>query len=161
MSQRSRTKPSTSKTQAVVYTRSALAAPGSMDIYRYPVPDDLADLIYICSRRGSHRLIVLVQLAISPTTSGTKHWTAIPVVELLRGDVVQDDGAIADSFVYKLANGRFVMGESYISPEHILSSTRVYRDHVGPLFTDLGGPRYELHRYLSPGIVELYEEGLC
>ena len=161
MSQRSSIKPSASKTQAVVFTRSAVAPPGSMDIYRFPVPDDLADLIYSCHRRGSHRSVVLVQLAISPATSDTEHWTAIPVVELLRGDVVQDDGSIADSFVYKLATGRFVMGDYYISPGQILSSARVYRDHVGPLFTDLGGPRYELHRYLSPGIVELFEEGLC
>jgi hypothetical protein len=152
---------STSKTQAVVYTRSATAPPGTMDIYRYPIADDLADLAYICSRRGSQRSIVLVQLAISPATSGTDHWTAVPVVELLRGYVIQDDGSVADSFVYKLATGGFVMDETYVSPKQIVSSTRVYRDHVGPLFTDLGGPRYELHRYLSPGIVELYEEGLC
>jgi hypothetical protein len=132
-----------------------------MDIYRYPVADDVADLVYLCNRRGSHRSIVVIQLAISPATSGAGHWAAIPVVELLRGDVAQDDGLVVDSFVYKLADGRFIINETYIRSEQILSSSSVYRDHVGPLFADLGGPRYELHRYLSPGIEELYEEGLC
>jgi hypothetical protein len=160
MSQRPQGKPSTSKTQAVVFTRSAMAPPGTMDIYRYPVADDLADLAHLCNRRGSHRSIVLVQLAISPATSGAENWTVIPVVELLRGDVIQHDGSVADSFVYKLATGMLVMNQTYVSSTQIVSSTRVYRDHVGPLFMDLSGPRYELHRYLSPGIVELYEEGL-
>jgi hypothetical protein len=93
---------SRSNTVAVAMTQAISEPPGDMGIYRFTSADDLADLVHLCGRRGSDTTILAVHLAIPPTISGQERWISLPVVQLLRGNVMAIDGSVEDTFFYRL-----------------------------------------------------------